>query len=696
MDTNKPKVTVVENVPDSELIDNKLTKKSKLRLVDNKVKPIVKDGPFRKYVSSNIYYLSHVGKLTTVDYIVSCGFVIGFFYYMMKQITVETSETEGNFLKVAQFALEKKFYLASVPSLGIQIISKLKPFLDAKGLKMFCLSCSSMTLGLLYLTIRRNNVILPIALMLTGVLAKIPEFQEESIKIGVNSLFYVTFLGTMYCWRSYRINHLQSSKMIWLTLLGVLLGVSMSIRKLGFITWIWIIFCSLIDTWSTIDDISVSMFTIVKKVFYKFLFILVLPLRLFVLFNDLQLTSTEVDTPEFSRYMPTNFQHWLRDNVVNTTETHEVFYGDTVKIRQIESLTGYLISNNVTYYEKDTLVTMSFEEDSDLTHWIIEPKNSVDFGEPVYNFNEVRFRHKISGQLLRASNTAPPISEQEYDKSVLCTGDWDFKGSRDEEWTIEVNGKSRNQLTLNTTKDTFQLYNRGRACTLLGHDLRVRLANFPQQQELICLDKPNRKLTNFQFVLVESTERMSMVPLRTPNKYYLIWQWVRDQFKFDYYILNFDYNSSLQHYNMMEDVEMWPLYMHYENDKLGNTIWITCDIAVILVTLYIFKLIVTFNPWDPKTINRTEESKVRLHVRLLRDNGVEYLLGWFMHWYIFTQSPKRDSLKIVEFLPSLIIAVLVWSQLYNSMYHWHSSTLVILPVVFLVVQYGQYMNMTII
>lgn len=681
---DKPKVTVVENVPQSAISEKKATlKEDKATLKEQKVESIVKDGPFRKYLSSKIYHLCHVGQLNSMDYLIFCSFVVGFFYYMMNGIAIHLDDKEKRFLEIAQLAYERKFYLASEPSLGIQIMSKLVPILDIKNLKFFMLSCSSLTLGVLYLLIRRNNVVMPIALMMTVVLSKIPEFQEQSIKIGVNPLFYLSFLCVMFCWRSYRISDLPA--LPWLILVGIMLGVNMTIRKLGFVTWVWIIFCSLLDTWHTLDDISVAMFTIIKKVLYKFSFIVVLPLRLFVLFNELQINSMDADTAKFSCYMTIPFQHWLRGNSVNATEAHEVFYGDTVKIRHVGSLAGYVVSHNLTYADDDTLVTMSFEENSNLTHWILEPKNLVDFGEPVYNFDEVKFRHKITGQLLRASEAGPPVSEQEYDRSVLCTGDSKFRGSADEEWTLEVNGKYKDELNFNITEDTFQLFNRGRGCKLLGHDTRVNWGkNLPLQQELICLDKPNEKLVNFQMELVESTEAMDVVNVTAPNKYYLIWEWLRDQFKYDYYILNFDADSSLQPYNMMEDVEMWPISIHYAHDKVSNMLWISCDIAVILMTIYIFKQILGCNPWGS---GENEQTMTTLHVRLLRDTGVEYLLGWFMHWYIFTYSPKRDALKIVEFVPSLIIGVLIWSQLYNSLYHWNKGTIILLPVILLILQY---------
>lgn len=644
--------------------------------------PLTEVGLYKEYIPANLYAKCKVGKMNLLDPVIAIILAIGYFKLMVGSVVDTLNSEEGELVSFVILNKSHKFFLGTTPPFAIQLFSFFSHYWKGIQLKYSVLVMSSLCLFLIYMILRRNNVSTILSTLTTVAIANLPHFQTQSISLSTNVIFWLTLLGTMYFWRLYRIQ--KGPILVYLAHVGVFLGLGMATKSLGFITWFWIICCSLYDTWNTIDDITVTTYDIVKKILLKFWFIVVVPLQIFVLINYNQINSFQLDSLEYSRYMSPYFQSYLRGGIIHTTETHEVHFGDTIQLRHTASLGGYLTSHNVTVDDPDEvqfLVSLSSDENSDWTHWIIENANPRDDSKPIRKYTDIKLRHKLTGKLLRASDSKPPISEQEYDRLVCTTGDIDYDGNSDEKWvfqTVEYSTeKFSNKDMFNIDEDRLKLYNQGRRCTLLGHDIRLpEWGNF--DQEVLCLDNAMNKFAEFQIKVIESNES-KMVDVVVPhyNKFKLIFEWLWRQYRYTHYIKNMDGGRTTIATVLDFQVETWPFKSQVEGDIVVNNIWILSILGTIMFGMYITYKIVTWNPWSVKEVTRHPISVTKV---LFQDIGLEYCLGWFLHFYIFVLDPSRDKLSIVSYFPSYIFGLLLFAQVLHTVttkYPWSSM---ILPI----------------
>lgn len=642
--------------------------------------PHKEKGPFRGYIPSNLYSRCHVGKLSIIDPLIGVTIIVMYFTFMMAKVTDTFTDSEIDLATLIQANKDHRFFLGTTPPFAIQLFGFLVNYWDGIHLKYSVLVMASLCLFLIYMILRRTNVSIMLSVSAVFAIANLPHFQEQSISLSAEVVFWLPFLGVLYFWRLYR--NQNGSTIMCLSQVGVFLGLAMSTKSLGFITWVWIICCSLYDTWNTIDDISVTTCSIIKKVTLKFFFIVMLPLQIFILINYRQINNFQIDSPEYSRYMSPYFQSYLRGELIHTTEDHHVHFGDTVTLRHTSSLGAYLTSHNVTVDDDgddQLLVTLSPIEDNEWSYWTVEDIKVNSTSQPVHKYDDIKLRHVKTGKLLRASDAKPPVSEQEYDMMVCTTGDYDYEGDSDEKWVLKTVDYSTSQFSrndyFNVTSDELRLFNHGRHCTVLGHDTRLPDWGF-YDQEVLCLDQAMNKYAQFQMKVV-STESSKMVdiPINTYNKFKLIFEWLVRQYKYAYFVKNVDLEHPVTN-DIDLQVESWPFKCHVDG-LVTNNIWILSFVGILSFSLFVGVQVLTWNPWR---IESNKKESVSLNRLLFEDIGLEYCLGWFLHFYIFTKSPSRDMLSIINYFPSYILGFLVFIQTVNTINKGYSWTMVITPL----------------
>lgn len=647
-------------------------------MTSKSVHPMIQMGPFRDYIPSNLYMKFNIGKMNKLDPIVGIVLAGAYFKLMLGKVNTTFNGNETELLSLVNSFKEKKFFLGSTFPLAIQVFSYLSNHWQYVQLKYFTLTLSSFSLLLIYMLFRRNNVSAHLAVLGVIAIANLPHFQKESITLSVDTLFWFFFLGTLYFWRLYRIQTRLS--ILYLAHIGSFLGLAMSTKRLGFITWIWIICCSLYDTWNTIDDITVSTSKLIRKVMLKFFFIIMVPLQIFLLVNYRQINNFQVDSPEYSRYMSSYFQSYLRGSSIHTTSDQLVYFGDMITLRHMESLGGYLTSYNMTYDEEEEdqhLVTLSPNENSEWTYWIIENSNEHSAGKSVRNFDDIRLRHFITGKLLRASDSSPLVSEQEYDKMISCTGNNEYKGDSDENWTLQtvnfpkVNFHNSNMF--NVSRDLLTLFNQGRHCTLLGHDTRLPEWAF-YDQEVLCLDPATNNLATFQMKVIKS-KNMTDIEITSFNKLKLIFEWLVRQYKYAFIVKDATVDSSKSMLDLNFQIESWPIKCQ-EDQVMAKNIWFLSLVGVVVFIMWQSCQILKWNPWN----ETSRETLLSLNKILYQDIGIEYALGWILHFYIYTKTPVHHSVDIINYFPSYLFGFFIFIQMLNTLYRAYPWIFVTLPI----------------
>lgn len=641
-------------------------------------------GPHRDYIPSNIYSKFNVGKLNLLDPLIGITFSIVYFLYMVRKIEYTFNNEEAKILDLVLLNKRNKFYLGTNPPFAVELFSFLLNYFEIIQLKYSILIMACLSLFLLYMILRRNNISVTLSIISVCAISYLPHFRSQSIVLSVNVVYWLSFLGTVYFWRLYRIQ--RGPTVMNLAHIGMFLGVAISTKTLGFVTWIWIICCSLFDTWNTLNDISISMFSILKKVTLKFIFIVVFPLQIFLCINYHQITNFKIDSPEYSRYVSPYFQSYLRNSTLRTSEDHCLYFGDTISLRHSASLGGYLTSYNVSSdgntenRDNQNLVTLSSHEESEWTHWIVENALPNAPVKTVRKFDDIKLRHKLTGKLLRASDSSPPVSEQEYDKLVCTTGDIDYEGNADEKWTLETVGYSVSKFTnkemFNVTSDEVKLFNQGRHCTLLGHDIRLPEWGF-YDQEVLCLDPAMNNLARFQIHIIESKANTIIdVPINSYSKFKLIFEWLVRQYRYSYSIKkNVDSHTTINSDTNLS-IGMWP-FNSQQNEVVAKNIWILSFIGILLFSIFLTFRILTWNPWKQQSRERKIISVDNL---LFQDIGFECCLGWFLHFYVYTKSPSNDTLTIINYFPSYLLGFIVFIQTLNTINKRFPWTKMLIPL----------------
>lgn len=617
-------------------------------------KKVYLKGRYRSYIPSTAYNDNCVGATSIIDSLIAVLIALFFVLFQLTKVSGElgTSVQEKEILGSIDHYLSHEFYLDSRPPLSVQLFSLLTFVygeLSVELLRAATTSCGGIALVLLYLGLRKSSVNRVISVIAVVSFSYLRVFREETLRVSTD-IFQVCFLAmSLYSWKSFKVTKPFSKTWYkYLLLLSISLGLSISNKFVGFMTWSWILSLSIVQLWNIIADVRLTGKQVFTHFALRFMALVLVPTIIFLLSYYAHISTLTQDLTDFSTFMSPYYKHTLENNPLNEiVPPGRVYYGSTITIRHKDSLGGYLHSHELNYQSgsHEQQVTLYDFPDNN-NEWIVEHKNeNKDVSSKavaVKNGENIRLRHRLTGKLLRASGAKPPVSEQDYDREVSCTGDANYTGQSDELWKIRFSGRLLEGLVPLDT--TFQLTNQGQGCTLLSHDLRLpEWALF--QQEVLCLDPPTKERTLFY---VESSNRYSedhhyiFVEDNSVVKFLkLLKEYLYKQFKYDYYIKNYKAEGDV-------GVGKWPWYI--SGDYLDTVIWFSAVFSILAYLLLQTIRLITWNPWNVADVESP------LSYLLYIDNGLEFSVGWLLHYYIFFSS-RHSRLFLFQYLPSLLLGL---------------------------------------
>ncbi|AQZ16498.1 PMT7 (YDR307W) [Zygosaccharomyces parabailii] len=641
---------------------------------------ILDEGPQRSYMTADALWNHRVGKASICDGMLALTISLGFAAIMLKKnaakLTLDLHEDELELYEAVEYYKQGKFYLGPLGPLGVQLYS-LGP-LCKNFMRKMSLVFSSATLGTFYLGAKRAGISPVFALVTVCGVAYLPLFQLQSLQVCLGPLQWFILSIVFYSWESFTYFPQLSTK--WfahLVLLAISIGLSVSTKYLGFATWAWIFILVALHFWNTISDVQLSTCFVVKSTTLQASILTLIPGLIFLLANTLQLLHWSEDVPEFSRFMSSNFKAYLRGPIEHPAGLN---YGSTVTLRHLESLGGYLHSHNYTYEtgsfgQQVTLTQIEGDPDNE---WIVEnkfpDKNNVMINKKIHDSDQIRFRHRRTGKLLRASTAKPPVSQEEYDLEVSGTGDFDYAGDSDELWTIRVVNAPR-RSPVKPLESIVNLQNEGHSCALLAHDIRLPEWGF-NQQEVLCVEEPMESRTRFKFELVRPAVKEEEYATFYCKKgkisciMQLLYELWKRQIKYNSYEKNYKAISS---YNP----ENWPFNLIGE--KLADNIWVCGSLMPMFFVMYQLLQLLKWNPYEKKR-------KVPLNSTLLYKVGSECALGWLFHFYPFFKNP-HSHLDVTLYLPALLLGQMLSAEIFDSLYKWNRWSLACIAAYLAVVVY---------
>ncbi|SCW00149.1 LAFE_0B10528g1_1 [Lachancea fermentati] len=637
-------------------------------------------GPYRPYISQNVLSQLLTERISKVDYFFASMLFLSFLVrqYLKFDELLGPSDSESDILKALDHYKRNEFFLSTSPPLGIQFLYALSNVCGGVSIKLLrrvSVSTGSLTISLIYLSLRKSKVSRIISLAISFMFSHLPLFEDEARSASLNILEMMFLSLTLFAWFSFE--QAQSFTKGWLSkliILGLSIGFLISTKTIGFITWLWIIILCLKQMWDIIGDLRFSNKEILYHGFLRFIALILMPLMIFTSSYYHHISISCNHSQVFSSFMSPYFKANLLPESLPPPDI--VYYGSSVLIRHQKSLAGYLHSHNYTYRggsQEQQVTLYDYANDAD-NEWIIEPENEDKASVngtlrepiPVKNKEFIKLRHRVSGKLLRSSNAKPPVSEQDYDKEVACTGDSEYKGNADELWRIKfIRGKTGYRESLSPVIIEFQLENKGQGCTLLSHDLRLPDWGF-EQQEVLCVDPPTLERTLFY---VERSNLYSKPGafLRYPREWSVIRfaklfvEYLLKQIKYDYYVKNYKQTGDVP-------VERWIWFTHTTNFE--NMLWLSPLLCSLFFVLVVLHDLTTWNPWSPSN------EVISCNKYLYKENCMKSFLGWLLHYHIFTKS-KHENLYLVQYLPSYLLSLFLAAHSLNFLWcHGRFSALI--------------------
>ncbi|CAI4038168.1 hypothetical protein SMKI_04G5080 [Saccharomyces mikatae IFO 1815] len=651
-------------------------------------------GPYRKYVPYNIFEQCGFGHLSVVDCIFASLVVVINFTLIWRSHPSSfwtrpwDADGEQELSQLMQFYLDKAFYIHELPPFTVQFYSIIHKLKITDNLRYISLFLNSSTLAFLFLLLRRINCSYIISATSLLILSNWGPFKNEGTIISFDSLEWCLFSIVIYNTISISILKLGTTK--WfahLITLSVSLGLGVSSKFIGFVTWAFVILCLIRQFDRFISDVKVTTSQIIRFITWSIFFVLIVPSFIFMLsYRDL-LSNFRTDTPQYSKYMSTFFKSYLRGS---QTQPSHLYYGSTITLRHLDSMAGYLTSHDIPYPSDvdEQLVALSFEEFEADNEWVVEhPTLKLNLSEihhisqlkPVEFGKDIKLRHKSTGKLLRASTAKPPISEQDYDFQISCTKDSDYEGGMDERWNVLLIKDETSDNEKDSTNDKYvkpfrseiQFYNNGQRCGLLGHDLRLpEWGRF--EQEVLCMEHPVISRTtfvinsvqlpvDFQIPMIEyymgEITFVSEVngKLSWKQLLHLVEEYISKQYKYVYYI---KYGKGKVSFEDVFAVEKWPITLDAESPTWFSLAWYGSILSMFIFLCVQCKRTICWNPWS------TAEPKFSINWDIYNEFGWKCIIGWFLHFYIFTMSPHFNLGKKLYF-QSFFFSVLCFLESLN-------------------------------
>ncbi|CAI4058829.1 putative dolichyl-phosphate-mannose--protein mannosyltransferase SKDI_04G5180 [Saccharomyces kudriavzevii IFO 1802] len=636
-------------------------------------------GPYRKYLPYNILEQCGVGRLTALDYISASLVVVANFTLIWNSHSPSfwtrpwDDNTEQELSKVIQFYLDRTFYIHELPPFTIQFYSIIRRLNITENLRYVSLFLNSSTLAFLFLTLRRINCSYVISTAGLLILSSWGSFKNEGTILSSDSLEWCLF--SMIIHNSITISIVKFGTTKWFThftMLSISLGLAISSKFIGFLTWVFVILTLVLKFDRFIGDVKVTTSQIIKFSTACLLFTMIIPGSIFILSYWNLLSNFKTDVPQFSKYMSASFKSYLRGPQMQPSR---LYYGSTITLRHSDSMVGYLTSHDIPYPSDvdEQLVALSFEEFDVDNEWVVEhPTSRLNFSEihdisqltPVEFNQNIKLRHKSTGKLLRASTAKPPISEQDYDLQVSCTKGPEYEGGMDERWDLLLIKAGINDNKNDNTDDKYvkplrskiQLYNNGQRCGLLGHDLRLpEWGRF--EQEVLCMESPVIPRTafvidsaqspvDFQIPVVEhymgeiySSGEIDRT-LSCTQLFQLLKEYISKQYKYNYYI---KYGKNKVTFEDAFAVEKWPITLDVKSPGWFKFAWYGSLLSMLIFLSVQCNRVMHWNPWS------AAEPTFSANWDIYNEFCWKCIIGWLLHFYVFTMSPHFNLEKKLYF-----------------------------------------------
>ncbi|EDN03332.1 hypothetical protein HCAG_01197 [Histoplasma mississippiense (nom. inval.)] len=290
----------------------------------------------------------------------------------------------------------------------------------------------------------------------------------------------------------------------WLTLTGIFLGATVSVKWVGLFTIAWVGSLTLVQLWVLLGDTR----TVTIRVWFKHFFarafcLIVIPVGFYMAMFAIHFLCLS-NPGDGDGFMSSEFQATLSSKKMQDVPA-DVAFGSRVTIRHHNTQGGYLHSHNSMYPEgsKQQQITLYPHKDEN-NIWIMENQTQPlgEYGEiegpsawdnltanHVIDGSVIKLYHTSTQRRLHSHDVRPPVTEEEWQNEVSAYGYEGFAGDANDLFRVEIvrsmSDGDEAQKRIRTIKTKFKLVHVMTGCVLFSHKVKLPAWGF-EQQEVTC------------------------------------------------------------------------------------------------------------------------------------------------------------------------------------------------------------------
>jgi dolichyl-phosphate-mannose-protein mannosyltransferase len=345
------------------------------------------------------------------------------------------------------------------------------------------------------------------ASIVTGLMVLFENALATQSRLILLDSFLVFFTGfTALMWSEFlRWKNEPFSNQWWrtLTMVGVGLGLTVSVKWVGLFTITWVGVSTIIQLWNYITDPTIPVKVFARHFYARAIGLIAIPISIYLASFKLHFAILNKTGPG-AAFMPAEFQATLAGTpLVKTFE--DIAFGSTIVIRHVNTGGGYLHSHPHNYPSgsKQQQITCYPHKDANsdflVKHKLVFVNGSIPKEQDLVGFetltsgSTIRLEHTPTLKRLHSHDTRPGWNDDKEINEVTAYGSDGILGDANDHWIIElVNGK--NEAPVKALSSVFRLKHALTGCYLMSRSSKLPEWGFGQQ-EVTCSSKGRYDLT---------------------------------------------------------------------------------------------------------------------------------------------------------------------------------------------------------
>ncbi|KAI7898413.1 glycosyltransferase family 39 protein [Cokeromyces recurvatus] len=349
------------------------------------------------------------------------------------------------------------------------------------GLRALPATLNVISIGLIYQIMKESGYALLVCILSTAMYIFDNAMVTQNRLILLDSMLVVFMLATIYCYVKFRkLRHVSFSIEWWgwLTLTGVFMALTVSVKMVGLFLVALIGLSVIYDLWMLLDiKRGLTMNQFMKHFYARAFSLIFVPTVIYLFWFYVHFAILNESGPG-DDFMSTRFQDTLKNSPLKMAAL-EVHYGDEITIKHKDT-NAYLHSHDLHYplrYEdgrissKGQQVTAVLEPNENC-YWRIKPaksENNTNDDEPhlVKNGDIIQLEHVVTGTNLLTHDVASPYMPTNEEVTTVPLD------TRYDETLFKIIFESDNNDILETHMTSFRLIHEDTKVAVWAHNQKL-------------------------------------------------------------------------------------------------------------------------------------------------------------------------------------------------------------------------------